>query len=79
MIMNYNDQLKAYRILASKSATDIRITVNEINNNIIESNDNNKFLNLSVWINKIENELTTLKLVNELSTKAYRKREKLEE
>ena len=77
--MNYDDQLKAYRTLAAKCRVEIMRTVDiEIGNSISKSWKENNFLNLNVWVSSIRHNLDTLKLVDNLSTEAYRKRERLD-
>ena len=77
--MNYNDQLKAYRMLASKCADEIcQVASIKLNDSITKSWDENQFLNLSVWIDSIQTQLEQLKLTDKLSTESYRKREGLD-
>lgn len=77
--MNYNNQLKAYRILAFKCIDEIRqISSIEMKESISNSWNKNQFLNLSIWINSIQTQLDQLKLVDKLSTESYRKREGLD-
>lgn len=78
--MNYNDQLKTYRILAFKCANEIRQTASiKMYDSIEESSNENRFLNLSVWIDSIQRQLDQLKLVDKLSTESYRTREGLDD
>ena len=71
-------KLRIYRILTQKCNEDIKSYTNRIRDEIEKSGDENRFLNLNVWIESIQNEIEVLRTAEKLSIKDYREFKELE-
>ena len=71
-------QLKEHRILAMKCINEIKNYCRRIENEIEKSHEEQRFLNIKVWIESIKKEIEILKLVEELSVKQWREFKKLD-